>query len=300
MQKYGVKVDFFPFIKVEGVTLREFRSQRIEILEHSVILFTSRTTIDHFFRICEEARVTIPESMKYLCHTEAIALYLQKYIVYRKRKIFFADGTFQGFMELALKHRDERMLLTLSEPYNPEISTAMEKLKFKFDKVVLSHAVARDLSGLKPSDYDLMVCYAPAEITALAAAFPADKLPMIATFGVTTARAAADSGIPVRVMAPTPQVPSMTKAIDLFIARIHAGEEVPPVTPEHNSQVEEFVKAQEAKPMRRTRSKRTASVSGKPGAPAKTPAKPSTKATATRKPATPGSAAPKITASLKK
>ncbi len=295
MQKYGVKAEFYPFIRVEGVSLREFRSQRIEILDHSAIVFTSRTSIDHFFRICEEARVNIPEGMKYLCNTEAVALYLQKYIVYRKRKIFFADGTFQGFMELIIKHNDERMLLTLSEPYNPELATAMARLKINFDRVVLSRAVARDLSALKPEAYDMMVFYATAEIAALTAAFPVDQLPVIATFGAATARAAVDAGIPVRVMAPTPQVPSMTKAIDLFIARVNAGEDVPPVVLDAANQAEEFVRAQEAKPTRKSRPKRPASSSKTSGGAAKTGAKPAARSAAkvAAKPAAGGTAGPK-------
>ena len=138
IRKYQVDITFHPFIKVEGVSLKEFRSQRIEILDHSAVIFTSRTTIDSFFRLCEEARITIPETMKYFCNTEAVALYLQKYIVYRKRKIFFADGAFANFMELLLKHKTETFLLTLSEPHKPEMPMAMEKLKLKFDKVILA------------------------------------------------------------------------------------------------------------------------------------------------------------------
>ncbi len=283
MQKHGLKVEFYPFIKVEGVSLREFRSQRIEVLDHSVVVFTSRTTIDHFFRICEEARITIPESMKYLCQTEAVALYLQKYIVYRKRKIFFADGSFQSLMELILKHRDERVLLTLSEPYNADLSSAMEKLKIRFNRVVLSRTVPRDLSGIDPSAYDLMVFYTPAEIAALTGAFPLDKLPMIATFGNGTAQAAVDAGITLRAMAPTPQVPSMARALELFIARVNAGEQVAPVEFARTSKVEDFVKAQEAKPSRKSRAKRPDDQEGKP-APAKpAPVKPApAKATPTK------------------
>lgn len=253
--KFDLKIDFFPFIKVEGVSLREFRSQRIEILEHTAILFSSRKTIDHFFRICDEARVNVPETMKYLCNSEAVALYLQKYIVYRKRKIFFADGSFAGFMELILKHRDQRMLLTLSEPYNTELIEAMEKLKVSFNRVVLARAVASDLSSIRPERYDLMVFYSPAEITALLAAFEPKALPMIATFGNSTARAALDAGISLRVMAPTPQAPSMTRALELFLAQVHAGEKPAPVTLDAGSRVEEFVKAQQAKPTKKSRAK---------------------------------------------
>ena len=120
-QENNLTLTFKPFMRIEGVSLKEFRSQRTEILDYSAVIFTSRTTIDNFFRIAEEARITIPEGMKYFCITEAVALYLQKYIVYRKRKIFFADGKFDSFMELILKHKDERFILALAEPHNPEI-----------------------------------------------------------------------------------------------------------------------------------------------------------------------------------
>ena len=119
IKKYNLVMDFNPFIRVVGVSLKEFRSQRVEILSHSAVIFTSRAMIDNFFRICEEARITVPESMKYFCNSEAVALYLQKYIVYRKRKIFFADSTFTNFMELIVKHKDENFLLTLTEPAKP-------------------------------------------------------------------------------------------------------------------------------------------------------------------------------------
>ena len=141
-RKHGVQIDYNPLIKVQGVSLKEFRSQRVEILTHTAVIFTSRTTVDSFFRICEEARINVPETMKYICQTEAVALYLQKYIVYRKRKIFFADGSFTNFLELIIKHKDEKYLLTLSEPHKPELPEALERLKLQVDKVILA-ATAR-------------------------------------------------------------------------------------------------------------------------------------------------------------
>lgn len=144
-------------------------------MEHSAVIFTSRTTIDNFFRICEQARITIPEGMKYFCNTEAVALYLQKYIVYRKRKIFFADGTFSALVELIAKHKDEKFLLTLSEPHKPELPMALEKMKLRFDKVILARTVSADLSDVDIADYDLLVFYSPSEITSLLGAFPASE-----------------------------------------------------------------------------------------------------------------------------
>ena len=135
--KHSLEVDYRPLIEVKGVTPKEFRSQRVEILAHTAVIFTSRTTIDSFFRICEDARITVPETYKYICSTEAIALYLQKYIVYRKRKISFADGTFTGIVEQIVKHKDEKLLLALSEPHKPEIPEALTRLKINYTPVIL-------------------------------------------------------------------------------------------------------------------------------------------------------------------
>lgn len=247
-KKYGISIDYRPFIRVEGVSLKEFRSQRIEILDHSAIIFTSRTTVDHFFRICEEARVNIPETMKYICNTETVALYLQKYIVYRKRKISFADGSFKNFMELIMKYKDEKMLLVLSEPYKPEIAETMEKLGLNFHKVILSRTVSADLKDVDRSKYDMFVFFSPSEINSLTSNFGTENLPMLATFGDGTTRAAIKAGLSVNVKAPTPEAPSMAKAIDLFLEKLKAGKEVLPVEVEDNRQADEFIKEQEAKP----------------------------------------------------
>lgn len=252
-QKYDAKIDYHPFIRVVGVCLKEFRSQRIEILDHSAVIFTSRTTVDSFFRICEEARTVVPETMKYFCNTEAIALYLQKYIVYRKRKIFFADGKFDSFMELILKHRDEKFLLTLSEPHNPEIPETMARLKLDFSKAILSKTISAELDDLDISEYDLLVFYSPAEITSLINNFGIEDIPMIATFGNGTTSHASCSGLVVNTMAPTPEAPSMAKAVDIFIGRVNAGETVEPVMADSNCKSEEFLKAQEAKPTKKAR-----------------------------------------------
>ncbi len=252
----GVEVAYRPFIKVEGVSLKEFRSQRTEILDHTAVIFPSRTTIDHFFRIADEARVTIPETMKYICNTEATALYLQKYIVYRKRKIFFADGSFKNLMELIIKHKDERYLLVLSEPHKPELPDTLEKLKLKFDKVILSRTVSADLGDLNVADYDMLVFFSPSEITALCEAVSDVSLPAnvrIATFGDSTTRAAIDNGLSVSVMAPTPEAPSMAKAIELYIKTLAAGKEPAPVSLSGNSAAEDFVRNHESRPSRRRR-----------------------------------------------
>lgn len=254
--KHGLEIEFRPFMKNEGVSLKEFRSQRVELLSHSAIIFTSRTTIDHFFRICEEARVVVPETMKYFCNSEAVALYLQKYIVYRKRKISFANGTFDNFMRLIIKNKDEKFLVTLSEPYNPELVDTMQKLKINFDKAVLSRSVSSDLSDVDLKRYDLMVFYSPTEIATLVSVFGKESLPNIATFGNGTARAIMEHQLTLSVMAPTPQVPSMTKAIDLFVERIKQGEKIEPIVIDIEKQADKFIKAHELKGEGKSRSKK--------------------------------------------
>ena len=208
--------------------------------------------IDSFFRICEEARITVPEGMKYFCNTEAVALYLQKYIVYRKRKIFFANGTFANFMELLNKHKEENFLLTVSEPHKPEMPVAMEKHHLKFDKVVFARTVSADLSGVNVNDYDMLVFYSPSEITSLINAFPEiGAKTKIATFGHNTTQAALNSGLVVSVMAPSPEAPSMTKALELYAKKVNAGEEVAPITLDGQSPGQAYIQAQDAKAVKR-------------------------------------------------
>lgn len=247
IKKYNAKIDYRPFIKVVGVSLKEFRSQRVEILDHSAVIFSNRITVDSFFRLCEEARITVPETMKYFCNTEAIALYLQKYIVYRKRKIFFADGKFDSFMELILKHKDERFLLTLTEPNNGEVPDTMEKLKLNFSKVVLAKTVAADLEGVDPSRYDLLVFYSPSEISTLVTTFGTEGLPPVATFGTGTASAAANANLKLGAMAPTPEAPSMAKAVDIYIGMLNSGREPEPIVINVGGKAEEFLKSQQGK-----------------------------------------------------
>jgi uroporphyrinogen-III synthase len=262
IQKFNLSVSYIPFIRIEGVSVKEFRSQRVEILDHTAIIFTNRITIDHFFRICEETRTNVPESMKYICQTEAIALYLQKYIVYRKRKISFADGSFTGLMELVLKHKEERFLLALSEPYKPEIPASLEKLKVRFDRVILARTVSSDLSEVALGDYQMVVMYSPSDVKSFVEQFDiaATELPLIATFGEGTTRLAMDSGLTVTTMAPTPEAPSMARAIEIFITETNAGREVAPVVvgrgDRQAKQAEEFVKAHQLKESRRNKAKK--------------------------------------------
>lgn len=255
--KYKVEVDYKPLIRVVGVSLKEFRSQRIEILDHTAVIFTSRTTVDSFFKVCEEARITVPETMKYICNTEAVALYLQKYIVYRKRKISFADGTFTSLLELIIKHKSERMLLALSEPHKPELPETLTKLKIDYDPVILALTVAADMEEMKPSEYDLMALYSPSDVKSVMDNFKLEELPVIATFGEATLRAALDAGMKVKASAPSPEAPSMAKAIDLYLAKLKRGEEVGDVEIRTDEAKEEFIRTQQTKLAKKSRARST-------------------------------------------
>ena len=255
--KYGIDVDYNPLIRVVGVSLKEFRSQRIEILDHTAVIFTSRTTVDSFFKVCEEARITVPETMKYICNTEAVALYLQKYIVYRKRKISFADGSFTGLLELIIKHKSEQLLLALSEPHKPELPDTLAKLKLNFHPVILAKTVAADMSELKPSQYDVMALYSPSDVKSVVEHFKVEELPVIATFGEATLRAALDAGMSVKASAPSPEAPSMAKALDLHINKVKRGEEVAIVEVHNDEAKEEFIRVQQNKLAKKSRTRNT-------------------------------------------
>lgn len=255
-EKYNVEIAYKPFIRVVGVSLKEFRAQRVEILTHTAVIFTSRTTVDSFFHICEEARITVPETMKYICQTEAVALYLQKYIVYRKRKISFSDGSFTSFIELIVKHKEEKFLLALSEPHKPELPETLAKLKLAVDPVILARTVASDLDDIRLEDYDLLALYSPSDVKALTEKFDTKSLPAIAVFGEGTLRAAIGAGISVLANAPTPEAPSMVKAIDIYLGKVQKGIEVEPVELTKDTQKEEFIRSQQHKLAKKGRTRR--------------------------------------------
>lgn len=257
-EKYKVEIAYKPFIRVVGVSLKEFRAQRVEILTHTAVIFTSRTTVDSFFHICEEARITVPETMKYICQTEAVALYLQKYIVYRKRKISFADGSFTSFIELIIKHKDEKFLLALSEPHKPELPKTLAKLKMSFDPAILARTVAADMDDIALTDYGLLALYSPSDVKTLVEKFGTENLPAVAVFGEGTLRAALDAGITVLANAPTPEAPSMVKAIDIYLNKVQKGEEIAPVELITDTQKEEFIRSQQHKLAKKSRARRPA------------------------------------------
>ncbi|WP_462319182.1 uroporphyrinogen-III synthase [Marinilabilia sp.] len=220
-EKNNVKIDFRPFIQVEGVSSKEFRQQKINILDHTAVIFTSRTAIDHFFRICEETRVTVPDDMKYFCISEATAFYLQKYIVYRKRKIFHSTGKFPDLVEVIKKHKQEKFLVPLSDIHKPEIPNLLTKAKIKFTKAILYRTVSSDLSDLKDINYDVLVFFSPSGIKSLMQNFPdfEQKDTLIASFGPATAKAVKEAGLRLDIQAPMPQAPSMTAALEMYIKK---------------------------------------------------------------------------------
>ncbi len=252
-----IDVEFKPLIKVVGVTLKEFLSQRTEILEHSAIIFTSRTTVDSFFHICEEARITVPESFKYICQTEAVALYLQKYIVYRKRKISFANGSFTNFIELIVKHKAERFLLALTEPHKPELHDALTKLKLNFSPVILARTISAEMGEGKFSDFDITALYSPSDVKALVESCTEEECPIVAVFGESTLHEAVEAGLHVRAMAPTPEAPSMVKALDIYISRVARDEVVEDFADVVNAAKEEFLRSQQTKLAKKPRQRRT-------------------------------------------
>jgi len=213
--KYQLQVDFIPFIRIEGVTAREFRQYRVEILAHGAVFLTSKTAVDHYFRICDEMRISVPDSMKYFCISESIANYLQKYIVYRKRKIFFGTKV-DELLEMMYKHREEKIFLPLSDPHKPEIPKLLDKKKYKYTKVILYRTVSSDLSDVNIQDYDMLAFYSPTEIRSLFTNFPEYEQGevRIACFGPATIKAAKAAHLRVDIQAPRPHVPSLTMAIE--------------------------------------------------------------------------------------
>ena len=221
-EKYGVEIEFRPFIKVEPLTSKEFRQQRISILDYSAVVFTARTGIDHFFRLCEELRVTIPETMKYFCMSESIAVYLQKYIVYRKRKIFFgASGKLDDLITIIAKHPKEKYLVPVSDVHKDDLRLKLEAKKIDFTEAVMNRTVSNDFKADESFDYDMLVFFSPAGISSLLKNFPNfnQKDIRIGCFGPTTAKAVKDAGLRLDVEAPTPEAPSMTAALEQYLKK---------------------------------------------------------------------------------
>lgn len=218
-EKYGVQIEFRPFIKVEGLTAKEFRQSKISISDFTAIIFTARTAIDHFFRLCEEMRVNIPDTMKYFCTTESIALYLQKYIVYRKRKTFHGStGKLDGLLPSLVKHNKEKYLYVVSDVHKDDTSI-LDNNKIDYTKAVMYRTVSNDFGPDEPFDYDMLLFFSPSGIASLLKNFPEFKQNdiKIGCFGPTTAQAVKDAGLRLDMEAPSEKAPSMTAALDLFL-----------------------------------------------------------------------------------
>ena len=219
-EKYGVKIDFRPFIKVESLSPKEFRQQKVSILDHTAIVFTSRHAIDHFFTLCVELRVTIPETMKYFCTSEAISLYIQKYVQYRKRKVFFgATGKFADLLPLIVKHNTEKYFIPMSDVHNEAIHDLLVKNNITHTEAVMYRTVSNDFKEGESFDYDMLVFFSPAGIQSLMKNFPNfdQKETAIGSFGPTTAKAVKEAGLRLDLEAPTAAAPSMPAALDNFI-----------------------------------------------------------------------------------
>jgi uroporphyrinogen-III synthase len=219
-EKYSVKIDFRPFIKVEPILAKEFRTQRITILDYTAIIFNARHGIDHFFRLCEEMRITIPETMKYFCVSESVALYLQRYIHYRKRKVFYgATGKLAELVTIMNKHTDEKYLLITSDVQNEDTIATLEKLKVPYAKAVMYKTVSNDFGPDEEFNYDMLLFFSPIGIASLLKNFPNFEQGeiQIGCFGATTAQAVRDAGLRLDIEVPLPGVPSMTMALDNFL-----------------------------------------------------------------------------------
>lgn len=218
-EKYNLKIDFRPFIHVEGVGVQEFRTQKIDLAEHTAVILTSKTAVDNYFRIAEEMRFEVPDSTKYFCISEAVAYYLQKYVTYRKRKIFFGKQTIVDLIDVLKKHKKENFLLPCTDILRDRIPVTLDENKLNFTKAVLYRTVASDLSDLENVYYDMLVFYSPGGIESLLKNFPDFKQnkTILAAFGPTTANAMVKNNLRLDLHAPQPNAPSMTGAIENYV-----------------------------------------------------------------------------------
>ncbi len=220
--RFGVELVFRPFIKVEGLTPKEFRQQKISILDYTAIVFTSRHAIDNFFTLAREMRVAIPEDMKYFCVTETIALYIQKYVQYRKRKVFFGTtGRMDDLLPTMVKHKSEKYLVPMSDVHNDSVATLLDSKKLVHKECVMYRTVSNDFTPEEVAafDYDMLVFFSPSGVDSLIKNFPDFKQGdiAIATFGPTTAKAVKDAGLRLDLEAPTEKYPSMTGALQHYL-----------------------------------------------------------------------------------
>jgi len=223
-EKFNLKVDFRPFIEVQPVDLKEFRKQKIDILAHTAVIFTSRNAVDGFFRICAEAKIEVPADMKYFCVSDQTANYLQKYIVIRKRKIFAGEKTAKDLEEILKKHKDEKYLFPCSNIRKDEIPVFLKDNGYQFSEAIIYKTVASDLSDLTEVKYDIIAFFSPSGIHSLFTNFPDFKQnkTRIAAFGPTTSQAVRDAGLLLDIEAPLPNAPSMAGALELYIKKVNS------------------------------------------------------------------------------
>ncbi len=223
IEKQKVKIDFIPFIHVEGVTGKDVRTQKVDLSNYTAIILTSRNAVDHYFRIAEELRFKVPDSMKYFCQSEAVAFYLQKYVVYRKRKIYVGKRTFPELSPLIKKYKTEKFLLPSSDKLKPTVPSLLDELKVNWKQATFYKTVVSDLSDLRDVYYDILVFFSPSGIKSLFENFPdfEQNNTRIAVFGNTTVKAATEKGLRVDIQAPTPETPSMTMALEKYILEVN-------------------------------------------------------------------------------
>jgi uroporphyrinogen-III synthase len=223
IEKEKVKVDFRPFIHVEGVDAKNVRQQKIDLSHFTAIILTSRNAVDHFFRISEEMRFKVPDTMKYFCQSEAVAYYLQKYVVYRKRKIYVGKRNFQDLQPLFKKYKDESYLLPSSDVLKPDIPETLNQAAIKWTRGIFYKTVISDLSDLRNVYYDVLVFFSPSGIESLLKNFPdfEQNETRIAVFGNSTIDAATEAGLRIDIKAPTPETPSMTMALQKYINSVN-------------------------------------------------------------------------------
>ncbi len=222
IRKHGVNIEFIKFFKIEGVSVREFRDEKVYINEYTAIIFNSKHAVDHFFSIAKDVRVEIPETLKYFCMSESVAFYLQKYVQFRKRKIFFSENDISQLMDLIKKHKTERFLLPCSDNRSQELPILLGAAKINFSEAVLYRTVPSEMNGLIDiSTFDMLVFFSPQGIRSLYHNWPEFKQGEIAigTFGATTTQAASEAGLTVNLSAPNPTTPSMTMAIDAYLSK---------------------------------------------------------------------------------
>ena len=219
VEKQKVKIDFRPFIHVEGVDAKEVRHQKVDLADYTAVILTSRNAVDHYFKIAEQMRFKVPDSMKYFCQSEAIAYYLQKYVVYRKRKIYVGKRTFPEMIPLFKKYKDEKFLVPSSDKVKSLIPETLDSLNLNYKHATFYKTVVSDLSDLANVYYDILVFFSPSGIDSLFKNFPDFKQndTRIAVFGNTTVKAATDAGLRIDIKAPSPESPSMTMALKNYI-----------------------------------------------------------------------------------